>query len=77
MRSRLVGARRQRNRVEPRERHVIIRPLGSDARSRTGYFPHNSPAAVRLAIAEPVDLDRVEAVITEAWCGAAEPAGSH
>lgn len=50
---------------------------GSGARSLVAYFPDDSLAIVLLANAEPVDLDRVEAAITAAWYGAAEPTGSH
>jgi hypothetical protein len=49
---------------------------GSGARSLVAYLPDDSLAIVLLANAEPVDLDRVEAAITAAWYGAAEPAGS-
>ena len=50
---------------------------GSGARSLVAYFPDDSLAIVLLANAEPVDLDRVDAAITAAWYGAAEPTGSH
>ena len=59
--------------------HTIFHPggTGSGARSLVAYFPDDSLAIVLLANAEPVDLDRVEAAITAALYGAAEPTGSH
>jgi hypothetical protein len=43
----------------------------SSARSLVAYFPDDSLSVVVLVNAEPVDIGRVEAAITDAWYGAA------
>ncbi|MFL5560163.1 MAG: serine hydrolase domain-containing protein [Gemmatimonadaceae bacterium] len=56
-------------------RRTIVHPGGtsSGARSLTAYFPGDSLAVVVLVNAEPVDIDRVEAAITDAWYGISAP----
>ena len=57
-------------------RRTFYHPGGtsSGARSLVAYFPDDALAIVLLVNAQPVDLDRVEAAITDAWYDAASPA---
>lgn len=58
-----------------RGRRTYFHPGGtsSGARSLVAYFPDDSLGVVVLVNAEPVNIDRVEAAITDGWLGASLP----
>jgi hypothetical protein len=47
--------------------------MTSGARRLAAYFPDDALAVPVLVRADPVDIDRVEAAVTDAWYGVPTP----